>query len=693
MAYNLGYVSTDYNLGYTGAFTAGPGLTADASTVEGQATSLFLTGNIAAPTEARLNGSVLTLTDATGGEFTFTAPLLPDPTSGIVATLQVDVDGFTKTVDIAYTNTFPYNPEHGEPDALSVLFGVELASTQPYELKITSEPDPAVMTVDWAQIEADGAWLLDITPYVTLASGLENGSASASFEVYTTETGAVDPFTRTIEDLGPNGTVTIELITESRNGATISFNYDRADAGGFKYSIDQGATWVITSSPTELSTLTSATFYNYWVTAYNADANGIITKTSFTTLAGVDAKPDAFTVINRAGVALSTVATPNIVIFTPVTVRGIDAATDAPASVSGDTGSKYRVSTDGGSTWGAWTTTPTNVRLNYQVQVQHDASQEYSSGGYDGVRSTTLNVGTTIGTFTSTTIADTTAPVISLQGGNLDWTQSVTWIDPGYTATDNADGTITGSVVVTGTVDVSTLGAYTLTYTSTDLSGNVAQTTRTVTVVVVASNDTTAPVITLTGGNITLTEGDLWVEPGFTALDAVSGDLTDSVVVSGAVNTAVPGPYTVTYSVSDEAGNITTATRTVTVVSAVVYPYDQEAPARRTTVANRYSIYQNDGQIMIMQPGEVLDFDYDLTDWLSTESDQIATSQYETYEISPALTVLGTGQVTGSDRIKVWLRAGDVVDADSSLVQLSVTTTGARRAAFQFSVLIINRMQ
>jgi hypothetical protein len=605
-----------------------------------------------------------------------------------VATLEVDVDGFTKTVDIAYTNSFPYSPVHGEPDALSVLFGVELASTQPYELKITSEPDPAVMTVDWAQIEADGAWLDDITPYVTLASGLENGTASASFEIYTTETGAVDPFTRTIEDLGPNGTVTIDSIVPSRSAATVNFSYDKADATGFEYSIDLGATWITTASPAELTSLSSSTLYDLWIRAFNADAGGLITKTTFTTNAAVDTAPTAFSFTAQTDVARSITVTSSA-----ITIGGVDASTDIPASISGDTGSQYSVSTDGGAVYGGWTSTPTNVRLNYRIRVRHETSNEYSSGGYDGARATTLTVGGVSATFTSTTIADTTAPVISLQGGNLDWTQGVAWSDPGYTATDNADGTITGSVVVTGTVDVSTLGAYTLTYTSTDLSGNVAQTTRTVTVVVVASNDTTAPVITLTGGNITLTEGDLWVEPGFTALDAVSGDLTDSVSVSGAVNTAVPGPYTVTYSVSDEAGNSATATRTVTVVSAVVYPYDQEAPARRTTVANRYSIYQNDGQIMIMQPGEVLDFDYDLTNWLATESDQISGSAYETFEISPALTVLDTGQVTGSDRIKVWLRAGDVVDADSSLVQLSVTTTGARRAAFQFRVLIINRMQ
>ena len=54
---------------------------------------------------------------------------------------------------------------------------------------------------------------------------------------------------------------------------------------------------------------------------------------------------------------------------------------------------------------------------------------------------------------------------------------------------------------------------------------------------------------------------------------------------------------------------------------------------------------------------------------------------------------MASGTIPGTDRIKVWLRAGEVKDSQSSLVQLTVTTTGLRTAVFQFRVLIINRMQ
>ena len=59
-----------------------------------------------------------------------------------------------------------------------------------------------------------------------------------------------------------------------------------------------------------------------------------------------------------------------------------------------------------------------------------------------------------------------------------------TYTDAGATALDNYDGDLTSSIVVTGSVDTSTVGTYTLSYDVTDTNGNVATTvTRTVNVV------------------------------------------------------------------------------------------------------------------------------------------------------------------------------------------------------------------
>jgi predicted outer membrane repeat protein len=83
------------------------------------------------------------------------------------------------------------------------------------------------------------------------------------------------------------------------------------------------------------------------------------------------------------------------------------------------------------------------------------------------------------------------------------------------------------------------------------------------------TTDLTPPVITLNGANpYELLVGTPYVEPGFSAYDAVSGNLTANVNVSGSVNVNVPGSSILTYSVMDGAGNNTSVTRTVNVISS-----------------------------------------------------------------------------------------------------------------------------
>jgi len=71
--------------------------------------------------------------------------------------------------------------------------------------------------------------------------------------------------------------------------------------------------------------------------------------------------------------------------------------------------------------------------------------------------------------------------------------------------------------------------------------------------------DTIAPVITLVGAGITLDCQDPFTDPGYTASDNAEGDLTAQVVRTGAVDSAVPGRYTLTYTVSDRSGNTSPA--------------------------------------------------------------------------------------------------------------------------------------
>ncbi len=87
-----------------------------------------------------------------------------------------------------------------------------------------------------------------------------------------------------------------------------------------------------------------------------------------------------------------------------------------------------------------------------------------------------------------------------------------------------------------------------------------------------AALDTTAPVITLTGAStVDLTVGGVYTEEGATVTDDV--DTSVVVVISGSVDTATVGVYTITYNATDTAGNqATPVTRTVNVAEATPTP-------------------------------------------------------------------------------------------------------------------------
>ena len=157
-------------------------------------------------------------------------------------------------------------------------------------------------------------------------------------------------------------------------------------------------------------------------------------------------------------------------------------------------------------------------------------------------------------------VVDTTAPVITLTGGNVLTAEChVAFTDPGATATDSCAGDLNSAIQVSGAVDSNTVGTYLLTYTVSDASGNNATVTRTVNVV-----DTTPPVITINGANPATVECHTsYTDAGATANDACGGAFP--VTASGSVDVDTPGTYTITYTTTDGT-NTGTATRTVNVV-------------------------------------------------------------------------------------------------------------------------------
>ena len=171
-------------------------------------------------------------------------------------------------------------------------------------------------------------------------------------------------------------------------------------------------------------------------------------------------------------------------------------------------------------------------------------------------------------------VVDTTAPVITLTGLEIVTIEvGSTYTDGGATATDNYDDdtTLTASIVTDVSVVVTgTVGSYTVNYNVSDVATNAAiEVTRTVNVV-----DTTVPVITLTGLEIvTIEVGSTYTDGGATATDNYDDDtaLSSNIITVTTVDTDIVASFTLTYNVSDVAGNAAIeVTRTVNVVDTTV---------------------------------------------------------------------------------------------------------------------------
>ena len=188
------------------------------------------------------------------------------------------------------------------------------------------------------------------------------------------------------------------------------------------------------------------------------------------------------------------------------------------------------------------------------------------------------NVATPV-TFTIT-VQDTTAPVIASHADVTAEATSaagavVTYTSP--TWTDAVDGTGSAScTAASGTTFA--IGTTLITCSKTDSHSNIATpVTFTVTV-----QDTTAPVITITGSSdIHRVINNPYTDSGATATDIVDGTVTVSSSASGsAVDVAVAGVYYIHYNATDAHGNAAIQqTRTVTIE-------DSSLPLTTTTNAD-----------------------------------------------------------------------------------------------------------
>ena len=150
-------------------------------------------------------------------------------------------------------------------------------------------------------------------------------------------------------------------------------------------------------------------------------------------------------------------------------------------------------------------------------------------------------------------VFDSTSPVLTLNvAGPYIVEVNTPFVAPGTSVSDNY--WTVSSVQVTGTVDMTTLGTYQLSYTATDGSGNVSQP---VTLEVIV-RDQTAPVITLAGNDVVnLSRWQTYTDMGYLLSDNYNDSVDITVVTEGDwVNSAEEGLYYLQYKATDASGNV-----------------------------------------------------------------------------------------------------------------------------------------
>ncbi len=182
-------------------------------------------------------------------------------------------------------------------------------------------------------------------------------------------------------------------------------------------------------------------------------------------------------------------------------------------------------------------------------------------------------------------VVDNIAPKILLNGADVVTVSHKSFFkDLGATAIDNIDGDITSQITVSE--QVTSDNTYTITYSVQDLDGNVAQRSRELII-----KDIVKPVISINGEHkMVIVEKQPYHDSGATAKDDLDGIISSKITVSGGVDTSRIGTHTIVYKVQDNSGNITTATRVVTVVS------------KATAAANKIYLTFDDGPSTTITP-------------------------------------------------------------------------------------------
>jgi len=242
-------------------------------------------------------------------------------------------------------------------------------------------------------------------------------------------------------------------------------------------------------------------------------------------------------------------------------------------------------------------------------------------------------------------VVDTTAPIITLVGGDMELYAGRAWAEPGWRTYDscwrgsNKDDTCPSSTsrqgvpqhnvtmswggrplaacfdTVVGCMTDDDLGTYVRTYTLTDCSGNTAVETRTFTVV-----DDTAPIIELVGDEITYVNAshtEHYTDLGAKCEDYVGGEMNNNIKVTGnIVKREVLGVYIIQFDCEDENGNHATPKTRQVIVRDITCPV--------VTIEGLNVVYTEAGFPYVDAGATATDdYDGDVSHSVTTNGDQV----------------------------------------------------------------------
>jgi peptidoglycan-N-acetylglucosamine deacetylase len=170
-------------------------------------------------------------------------------------------------------------------------------------------------------------------------------------------------------------------------------------------------------------------------------------------------------------------------------------------------------------------------------------------------------------------VVDTTAPIVKLKGAKItNVCPSTTYRDEGANAFDVVDVDLTNKITISAKSD-------NIVYTVADAAGNSTSETRQL-----LYRDILAPVFA-GSKEVSIMKGH--VVPQLKASDNCDGNVSSHIVSDKTIDTQIPGNYTLTYSVTDTAGNKSTFTQIVHVLvprsSTTLYLTFDDGPSYLTS--------------------------------------------------------------------------------------------------------------